>query len=104
MVDWKNDPVFGRLTYRDIFTVMENPDAEQKPLILEKEFNYILREIRDSDSEQLEKMRNAYEAQIPNAVSFKNPWYEEKRGRIIARYMKKVIQVIEDRLNTQAVM
>ena len=99
MVDWKNDEVFGRLTYRDIFTVMENPDAEQKPLILEKELNYIYREIRDADSVKLEKMLKNYKEQIPNVLSFKNPWYEERRGWLIARYMQKIIGKIEEKLD-----
>ena len=97
MVDWVNEQVYGRLTFRDLFTFIPNPDTNDAKLPLEKELNWIVREIREMDSNQLSTLKEAYKVRITQALSIKNPYFEERRGHLIAYYMKKIIKEIDKR-------
>jgi hypothetical protein len=97
MVDWVNEQVYGRLTFRELFTFIPNPDTNDAKLPLEKELNWIAREIREMGPNQLSDLKEAYKIRIKEALSIKNPYFEERRGHLIAYYMKKVIKEIDNR-------
>ena len=98
MVDWVNEPVYGRWTFRELFTFIPNPDTNDAKLPLEKELNWIAREIREMDPKQLPALKDQYNMRIKEALSIKNPYFEERRGHLIAYYMKKVIKEIDKRV------
>ncbi len=97
MVDWVNEQVYGRWTFRELFTFIPNPDTNDAKLPLEKELNWIAREIREMSPTQLSDLKEEYLARIQQALSIKYPYFEERRGHLIAYYMKKVIKEIDKR-------
>lgn len=97
MVDWVNEQVFGRWTFRELFTFIVNPDTNDARLPLEKELNWIVREMREMTPNQLQDLKDTYIMRIKDALSIKNPYFEERRGHLIAYYMKKVIKEIDKR-------
>ncbi len=99
MVDWVKDKVYGRLTFRDLFAFIPNPDSSDAKLRLEKELNWIVREIKEKSPQELQEMLNQYKARMIEALSIKNPYFEEKRGILIAEYMRNVILEIQRQIN-----
>lgn len=102
MIDWANEKIYGRFTCRQLYELIPNPESTDAILPLEKELDFILREIRHMNFQQLENLRAKYAKNKEYMHTLKNPYFEEKHAYLIARYISKVIKQIDSCLAVTA--